>query len=94
MKFFTLGFEYPVRKEKKGRIYLKGIHFGNYWCLDESWGPEKAGKIYFNRDALALEMHFPVWNLEETHETLLLGLELHLRKWLETNKLEDFVKTC
>jgi hypothetical protein len=68
---------------KRGRIYLNGNHFANFYTLDKSWGEavisrggiNKTGWIAFNRDALALEMNCPVIEQCESFEKLLEILE-------------------
>ena len=79
-KNFYVGFDNrPNDDIKRGRIYLRGNHFANFYSLDESWG-KKTNWIAFNRDGLALNLNCPVIMETESLEILL-------------NKLEEFLKT-
>ena len=64
---------------QRGRIYLNGNHFANFYSLDESWGgTDKNGWIAFNRDSLAFDMGIPVIEAIPSLEELLNTLETHL----------------
>jgi len=51
---FYVGFE----TAKRGRIYLNGNFFANFFTMPPDWG-KHANKIAFNRDALAIQMECP-----------------------------------
>ena len=74
------GYEYPVTNTQKGRIYLDGKVFANFWTI-KGWTPELDGLVTLNRDSLALDMNFPAQNnfksLAELQETI--------SEWLEKN---------
>ena len=62
---FYVGFDSkPSDAIKRGRIYLNGNHFANFYSLDPSWGKhkdgDKTGWFAINRDGVATGMGCPV----------------------------------
>jgi hypothetical protein len=69
----TLTLGYESNKKNRGWIFVDGIHFANFYTMADDW--PHAGKIIFNRDALALEAKIPVAPYFESTNEMMVWLE-------------------
>jgi hypothetical protein len=76
---FYVGYD-TADDRPKGRIFLNGNHFANFYTVANDWG-KYTNKICFNREGMAIDMNCPVIEPQDGLEIILNKLEIFLTEY-------------